>query len=291
MRVINRFQKIVGFDRSMALASSALTALVPLSVLLGAVLGNLVHFDAAERIIKRYHLTGAGATAVSSLFSPAEATSASVGIFGIVFLTISVLSFARAAQRLFEQAWELKPLSVRNTRNGLWWILTLGGYVVISTLLSGLRSGGVLGLATASVCGVLVTAAFLVWSGRILSAKRISWTDLLPFGITGAVLTAAYSVGATIYMPHLFNSSAARYGVVGAVFAMISALFAAMLVLVASAALGREVRDELSRIRQGHRPSDHEVRRQWDSVVEQTRSRWRTAREQVSHHRIKGSNN
>lgn len=291
MRVINRFQKIVGFDRSMALASSALTALVPLSVLLGAVLGNLVHFDAAERIIKRYHLTGAGATAVSSLFSPAEATSASVGIFGIVFLTISVLSFARAAQRLFEQAWELKPLSVRNTRNGLWWILTLGGYVVISTLLSGLRSGGVLGLATTSVCGVLVTAAFLVWSGRILSAKRISWTDLLPFGITGAVLTAAYSVGATIYMPHLFNSSAARYGVVGAVFAMISALFAAMLVLVASAALGREVRDELSRIRQGHRPSDHEVRRQWDSVVEQTRSRWRTAREQVSHHRIKGSNN
>ena len=291
LRVINRFQKIVGFDRSMALASSALTALVPLSVLLGAVLGNFVHLDAAERIIKRYHLTGAGATAVRSLFSPAEATSASVGIFGVLFLTISVLSFARAAQRLFEQAWELKPLSVRNTRNGLWWILTLGGYVVITTLLSGLHSGGALGLATATVCGVLVTAAFLVWSGRILSARRISWRDLLPFGITGAVLTAAYSVGATIYMPHLFNSTAARYGVVGAVFAMISALFAAMLVLVASAALGREVRDELSRIRQGHRPSDHEVRRQWDSVVEQTRSRWRTAREQVSHHRIKGSNN
>ncbi|MET7525799.1 YhjD/YihY/BrkB family envelope integrity protein [Streptomyces sp900116325] len=290
LRVINRFQKIVGFDRSMALASSALTALVPLSVLLGAVLGSFVHFDAAEQIIKRYHLTGAGATAVSSLFSPAEATSASVGIFGVVFLTISVLSFARAAQRLFEQAWELKPLSVRNTRNGLWWILTLGGYVVITTLLSGLHSGGALGLAAAAVCGVLVTAAFLVWSGRILSARRISWSDLLPFGITGAVLTAAYSVGATIYMPHLFNSSAARYGVVGAVFAMISALFAAMLVLVASAALGREVRDELGRIRQGHRPSDHEVRRQWDSVVEQTRSRWRTAREQVSHHRIKGSN-
>lgn len=115
LRVINRFQKIVGFDRSMALASSALTALVPLSVLLGAVLGNFVHFDAAERIIKRYHLTGAGATAVSSLFSPAEETSASVGIFGVVFLTISVLSFARAAQRLFEQAWELKP-SVCATR-------------------------------------------------------------------------------------------------------------------------------------------------------------------------------
>ena len=41
-----------------------------------------MHYDAAERIIRRYNLTGAGATAVSSLFSPAEGTSASVGIFG-----------------------------------------------------------------------------------------------------------------------------------------------------------------------------------------------------------------
>ncbi|MEV6164238.1 hypothetical protein AB0L71_20315 [Streptomyces sp. NPDC052052] len=289
LRVINRFQKIVGFDRSMALASSALTALVPLSVLLGAVLSNLVHYDAAERIVRRYNLTGAGATAVSSLFSPAEATSAGVGILGVVFLTISVLSFARAAQRLFEQTWDLRPLSVRNTRNGLWWILTLGGYAAVTTLLSALRGGAVLVLA-AFVCEVLVAAAFLVWTGRILSAKRISRPDLLPFGVTGAVLTTAYSVGATLYMPRLFNSSAARYGVVGAVFAMISALFAAMLIVVAAAALGREVGDELSRIRQGHRPSDHEVRQEWDSVVEQTRSRWRTAREQVSHRRIKGSN-
>ncbi|MFF4350013.1 hypothetical protein [Streptomyces sp. NPDC001530] len=288
MRVVNRFQKIVGFDRSMALASSALTALIPLAILSGNVLSNFVHYDAAERIIRRYSLTGAGAEAVNSLFSPAENTSASVGIFGVVFLTISALSFARASQRLFEQTWELKPLSVRNTRNGLWWILTLGGYAVVTGWLSAVLGGGGLDLA-ASVCQVPVTIVFLVWSGWILSAKRIIWTDLIPFGVTAAVLTAAYSVGATVYLPRLFNSSASRYGVVGAVFAMISALFGAMLVIVASAALGREVRDELSRIRQGHRPSDHEIRRQWDSVVEQTRSRWRTAREQVSHRRIKDS--
>ncbi|WP_406482124.1 hypothetical protein [Streptomyces sp. NBC_01615] len=280
----------MGFDRSIALASSALTALIPLAILSGNVLSSFVHYDAAERIIRRYSLTGAGAEAVSSLFSPAENTgaSASAGIFGVVFLTISALSFARASQRLFEQTWELKPLSVRNTRNGLWWILTLGGYAVVTGWLSAVLGGGGLGLA-ALVCKVLVTAVFLVWSGWILSAKRIVWPDLIPFGVTAGVLTAAYSVGATVYLPRLFNSSVSRYGVVGAVFAMISALFGAMLVLVASAALGREVRAELSRIRQGHRPSDHEVRRQWDSVVEQTRSRWRTAREQVSHRRTKDS--
>ncbi|MFJ9966298.1 YhjD/YihY/BrkB family envelope integrity protein [Streptomyces avermitilis] len=278
----------MGFDRSMALASSAFTTLLPLAVLGGTVLSNVAHYDAAERIIKRYGLTGAGADAVESLFSPAQHTSASVGIFGIVFLTISVLSFARATQRLFEQTWDLKPLSMRNTRNGLWWILTLGGYTVITGWLSAVLGGDRLGLA-ALLCEVPVTAAFLVWSGRILSAKRINWPDLLPFGIAAAVLEAAYSVGTTVYLPRLFNSYAARYGALGAVFAMISALFGGMLVIVASAALGREVRDELTRIRHGHRPSDHDVRRQWDSVREQTRSRWRTAREQVSHRRPKDS--
>ena len=77
----------------------------------------------------------------------------------------------------------------------------------------------------------------------------------------GAVLLALYSTGAAVYVPHLFSSYATRYGVIGAVFAMISALFCVMVVVVASAALGREVGDELARIRSGERPRDDEVRR------------------------------
>ncbi|MFE4696721.1 YihY/virulence factor BrkB family protein [Streptomyces sp. NPDC056738] len=281
LRVVNRFQKIVGFDRSMALASSALTALIPLTILIGTVLSSFSDYDAADRIIKRYGLTGQGAEAVKSLLAPAEGAGASVGVFGSLFLIISMLSFSRASQRLFEQAWQLPPLSVRNTKNGLWWILGLGGYAAVTGWLHAILGGSRFGLV-ASVCEIPVSAAFLVWSGWDLSAKRIPWRDLLPFGITAAVLTALYSVGATVYLPRLFNSYAARYGAVGAVFAMISALFAAMFVIVASAALGHEMRDELVRIRAGDRPSDDEVRREWDSVVEQARLRWRTTREQVS---------
>ncbi|MEU0784092.1 YhjD/YihY/BrkB family envelope integrity protein [Streptomyces sp. NPDC006173] len=286
LRVLYRFQKIVGFDRSMALASSALTAVIPLSILCGAVLSSFSDYDAAERIIERYGLTGQGAEAVRSLLAPADGTSAGVGIFGGIFLIISVLSFARATQRLFEQTWQLTPLSVRNTRNGLAWVLALACYTAVTGWMHATLGGKPLGVV-ASVCEVPVSIAFLVWSGTALSAKRIPWRDLLPFGVTAAALTALYSVGASIYLPRLFNSYAARYGAVGAVFAMISALFAAMFVIVASAALGREMRDELVRIRAGDRPSDDEIRQQWDTVVEQTRSRWRTTREQVSHRRSK----
>jgi membrane protein len=88
------------------------------------------------------------------------------------------------------------------------------------------------------------------------------------------VLLAAYSVAATVYVPHLFSTYATRYGVIGAVFAMISAFFCVMVVLVGSAAAGREVDRELDRIRRGERPAEDEVRRQWDELTALTRSRW-----------------
>jgi membrane protein len=102
------------------------------------------------------------------------------------------------------------------------------------------------------------------------------------------VLLAAYSVAATVYVPHLFSTYATRYGVIGVVFAMISGLFCVMVVLVGSAAAGREVDGELDRIRRGERPAEDEVRRQWDEVTAQARSRWETVREQIDQRRRRG---
>ncbi|MFD3717082.1 YihY/virulence factor BrkB family protein [Streptomyces sp. NPDC058674] len=286
LRVLNRFQKVAGFDRSMALASSALTAFVPLAILSGAVLDLVGDHDVAADIIDRYGLTGGGADAVTDLFASTAdpATSTGVGIVGTLFVIISVLGFSRAAQRVFEQAWDLKPLSVRNTPNGLLWILCSAVYLALSGWASAVLDRGRVGLASAACQAVLATG-FLVLTGRLLSSKRLSWRELLPFGLLAAALTACYSVGASIYLPHLFNTYATDYGALGAVFALISALFGAMLVVVGAAALGREVYDELGRIRAGQRPPDDEVRREWDAVVEEVHSRWRTARRQLSPHR------
>jgi uncharacterized BrkB/YihY/UPF0761 family membrane protein len=277
LRVVSRFQKVAGFDRSIALASAALTATIPLMIVMSAVASELGGKGVADRIIDRYNLTGGGAEAVRDIFSSPTGTSATLGIVGFLFLMVAVLSFSRAMQRLFEQTWELSPLSVRNTFNGLLWIGGLVLYLATSGLIHALLGRSRLELGAALLAAPL-TAAFLVWSGQALSANRIERRDLLPFGILGAVLLAAYSVGATVYMPHLFSSYATRYGVIGAVFAMISALFCVMVVLVGSAATGREIHEELGRIRRGERPADDEVRRQWDQVTGEARSRWKTLR-------------
>jgi membrane protein len=94
----------------------------------------------------------------------------------------------------------------------------------------------------------------------------------------GAVLLAIYSAGASVYVPHLFSVYASRYGAIGAVLAMISWLFAVMLVVVASAAIGREVSEELGRIRRGERPPEDEVRREWNAAIAEARLRWRAWR-------------
>jgi len=286
LRVVNRFQKVAGFDRAIALASGALTATIPLTIVASTVASQLGGKDTAERMIERYDLTGGGAEAVRDIFAPPEGGSTSIGILGFLFLMVAVLSFTRGVQRLIEQTWELEPLSVRNTFNGLLWIGGLVLYLAVSGILHAVLGRSRLELS-AALLGTPLTAAFLVWSGRVLSAKRIERQDLLPFGILGAVLLGLYSVGATVYVPHLFSSYATRYGVIGAVFAMISTFFCVMVVLVGSAAAGREIDDELGRIRRGERPADDEVQRQWDKVTAEARSRWQTLREQIQERRGK----
>jgi membrane protein len=286
LRVVNRFQKLAGFDRSVALASGALTALIPLTIVASAFSSQLGGKGTAERIIDRYDLTGGGAEAVQDVFSPASGTSTSLGVIGFLFLMVTVLSFSRAVQRLVEQTWELDPLSVRNTFNGLLWIGGLGLYAALSGLLQVALGRSNVDLA-AALLALPLSAVFLIWSAWILSAKRIEREDLLPFGIVGAALLAVYSVGAAVYVPHLFSTYATRYGVIGAVFAIISALFAVMVVVVGSAAAGREVRDELDRISRGERPAEDEVRNQWDQVIGDARSRWDTLRAQVQERRRK----
>jgi uncharacterized BrkB/YihY/UPF0761 family membrane protein len=284
LRVLNRFQKVAGFDRAIALASGALTATIPLAIVTSAIASQLGGKSTADRIIDRYELTGGGAAAVQDIFAPPTGMQTSVGIIGFFFLLLAVLSFTRAVQRLFEQTWELQALSVRNTFNGLLWIGGLALYIGLSGLLHGVLGRSRLDLGAALLIAPL-TFVFLAWSGRVLSAKRIARPDLMPFAALGAVLLAIYSVGATIYVPHLFNTFATRYGVIGAVFAMISAFFCIMVVLVGSAAAGREIDAELGRIRRGEKPAEDEVRRQWDEVTAEARSRWDTLRAQIHERR------
>jgi membrane protein len=284
LRVVGRFQRVAGFDRAIALASSAFTALIPLAILAGAILPRFDATTAAHRIIVRYGLTDGAAQAVKDVLSPAQGTDTGVTVVGAIVLVVATLSFSRGAQRLLEQTWELKPLSVRNTVNNLVWIAGLAGYLALSWWVHGLIDTSRVQIA-ANLVLLPVTGLFLAWSGWVLSAKRIRFASLMPFAVLGAVLLAGCFITSGLYVARLFSSYASRYGVIGAVLAMISAIFVVTVVLVGSAAAGREVSEELGRIRRGERPPDDEVEREWDAMIAEARSRWQTLREQADRFR------
>src|SRR6476620_8157795 len=75
LRVVHRFQRIAGFDRAVALASSALTALIPLAVVGSAFLARFGYKDVADRLIDREGRTGDVADAVREVVSPASGAS------------------------------------------------------------------------------------------------------------------------------------------------------------------------------------------------------------------------
>ena len=58
LRVVGRFQRVAGFDRAIALASSAFTALIPLLIFTSAILPRVGGDGAADDIIERYDLDG-----------------------------------------------------------------------------------------------------------------------------------------------------------------------------------------------------------------------------------------
>ena len=85
LRVVNRFQKVAGFDRSIALASGALTATIPLAIVASAVSTQLGGRGTAERIIDRYELTGGGADAVGTSSRPPRARAQASASSGSCF--------------------------------------------------------------------------------------------------------------------------------------------------------------------------------------------------------------
>jgi uncharacterized BrkB/YihY/UPF0761 family membrane protein len=282
LRCLRRFQQIEGFDRAIALASLTFSALIPLGIVVS---GALSDHNIGDHLVERFGLEGNGATAVNDLFDTGEDLASSFSVFSAFLLLVTILSFSRAIQRMFERTWELPPLSVRNTKNGLIWMCGLVVYAVITGVVRANYNSGVLEILTGTVLGLL-SVVFVVWSGELLSNRRIRRHELLPAAILVAAVGGLMAIAGDIYVPRLFNSYADRYGAVGAVFALISWLFILMVGLVAAVAVGREVSSELDAIGRGEKPSNEQIEAEWAQVRAQAHearrrvSDWRAERKQ-----------
>ena len=229
-RLVDPVLRLNAIDRSLALGAQAFGALIPLLILLEAIEPG--EQSMADELVDRFNLGGASADAVREAFAVSgEATSTTV--LSVVVLVVSVLSFTRRLQRLYEDTWGLHQRGLLGTGWGLVWIAFFALYATLHPAVDSLvdTTGGVaLSLAGAFALGLLTP--------YILLGRRVPWRRLVPqAGLTAGGMLAL-GIWSAVYMPRAIESSAAAYGAIGIAFAMLTWLWGLGIVLVAAAIYG-----------------------------------------------------
>src|SRR5688572_7222621 len=114
-----RFFAVQGVDRAVALAAQAFSALIPLLMVYSAVVSRGEGEDFADTLIDRFELDGASAATVREAFTSPQTIEDGTSVVGALLLIVAALSFSRAMQRLYEGAYGLPKLGMRNSHRGL----------------------------------------------------------------------------------------------------------------------------------------------------------------------------
>jgi membrane protein len=217
-------------DRSLALGAQAFGALIPLTMLLQA--SQPGSRSMATGLIERFHLEGYAAATVREAFA-VTAGETTITSLSVVVLVVSVLSFTRRLQRLYEATWEFEARGLRGTGWGLAWIAFFAVYVSLHPVLDEIVTG---------LAGVVLSLAGLFALGLmtpyLLLGRRLPWRRLVRQGALTAAGLTALGVWSAIYMPRAIGSSASAYGAIGVAFALLTWLWGLGIVLVAAGVYG-----------------------------------------------------
>ncbi len=234
-RIIDELVRIEVIDRSLALASKLFVAVIPLSIILKAIAPGSGNFG--EDLVRRFGLSGAGASATRTLFATSGEVRGAVSVIGIVIVLYSVLSFTRALQRVYLQVWRLHPQLPDALIRQLTWIAGFCGYtLVLSPLRDFEHSHNIASLYAPSA--IALGTLFWLWTPHVLLGKRVALRQLLPSSLLTTACVTLYSVGTAVFLPGIMTNNAQRYGLIGVAFGLVTWLFAYAAVVVVSAVVG-----------------------------------------------------
>lgn len=222
-----------GFDRAMALAAQAFTALVPLVIVVAAAFEGDKDESLGQAVVDHLGLTGHTADTVRGALPTSSGVEDTVSLFGVGILVLSALSFTRALQRMYERAWDLEARGVRDAAYGLLWLAGFAAYVLAHPALHDHVDGPV-GLAL-SMAGTAVLWLLTPW---VILAKRVHWRALAPQAVLTAAGMEIFRAVSAVYMPAALESSSEQFGAFGFAFAIIGWLFCAGCVCTGAAAIG-----------------------------------------------------
>jgi hypothetical protein len=259
VRCLRRFVAVNGRDRALVLGGQAFTTVIPLLIVVAAAASRQGPTALADRLADRFHVTGASAQSIRTLFERPPGATGAITIAGSVVLLFSLLSLTRSLQRMYEAAWELPSIGVRGTLNGVTAIGVLLSSLLVLSLLAGLVRQAPAGGVWAFLMRVVgYTAVWLVLQ-RLLLSRRIPVRRLIPGSIVAGAGSVIMSLYSALWMPRVIETNAARYGIIGITFAMLTWLIVVGFCVVAVAVIGAEMGRAAEGERRSVTPDGHDA--------------------------------
>jgi membrane protein len=236
-RCMARFLHIEGTNRGVVIGGQAFTTLVPLLIIVAGA-GTRSFGDS---LIRRLRLSGDSAQAIRTLFARPPGAAGLTSVAGLVVLASALFSLTRALQRTYEAAWELPRRGLPGTLNGIGGTsLLIAQLLVLALFASALRGLPAGSAITGAVRFALAVPMWLALQYLLLS-RRVPARVLLPGAVVAAGGQLVVMLGSGLWMPRLIATDAARYGLIGVTFALVSWLIVLGLVLVAGAVISAEL--------------------------------------------------
>ena len=237
---VRRIIEMEGVDRAIVLAAQAFTALFPLMIVYGSFVSDSGGAATAQRLIDRFDLDESSGETVTALFAAGN-EEVNFRLLGALLVFLSALSFTRAAQRMYERAWGLPRVGLYGTGWGVAWLVGLLFWLSVQPIVSGDLDGPI-AVAASLLSGCVVWLA----TPYLLLGRRIAWRRLVPGAVMTAVAMSVVGLGSAIAMPRVLSQGAEEFGTIGVAFGLVSWLTVLAFALMATAAGGAVLAEEIS---------------------------------------------
>lgn len=209
-------------------------SLFPLLLVFVTVLGYVLHGDPSAQTSVQNGVLGQFPIVGNTIRQNIHALhgNASSLIVGSLFSLWGGLGVTNASQNAFNKVWAVphreRPNFIQTRLRGLGVLVLLGVLFMVSTLASGLVTGG-LGGPLAKVGGVafslVVNVLLFLAAFRLLTAAEIKTRCLMQGVLVASVLWEILQVVGGIYVGHVLRHANATYGVFGVVIGLLSWLY------------------------------------------------------------------
>lgn len=220
--VVKKFGDDQAGDLSALIAYYGFFSLFPLLLVLVSVLGFALQGDLElqkrilDSALAQFPVIG---EQLRSQFNSLTGNGVVLGI-GTVTALWAGLGVTQAAQKAMNTVWgiptEQRPGFVPSRVRGLLLLALLGSMTLATVLLSGLGTAtGDLGMAlrVVSYVGTLgLNVLLFLLAYRILTVKRLTWGEVLPGAITGAMLWTALQLAGTYLVNRQVKNATPIYG-------------------------------------------------------------------------------